>query len=93
MQAQGLAHRDLKPQNIFLTLSKSVKIGDFGSISWNPSEFGELLDTPYYLSPLPKQTLLTSQVAVQHNSFKSDVYSTNRRLARHFACFHQADHG
>ena len=75
MQAQGLAHRDLKPQNIFLTLSKSIKIGDFGSTSWNTSEFGELVGTPYYLSPLLKQALLTSQVAVQHNSFKSDVYS------------------
>lgn len=27
---QGLIHRDLKPQNIFMTSSKDLRIGDFG---------------------------------------------------------------
>ena len=75
MQAQGLAHRDLKPQNIFLTSSKSVKIGDFGSAAGTSYEFGDIVGTPYYLSPILKEALATSQVQVQHDPFKSDVYS------------------
>ena len=75
MQAQGMAHRDLKPQNIFLTSDKIAKIGDFGSASWSSTGFGELVGTPYYLSPLLKQAFHAHQTSVQHNVFKSDVYS------------------
>ena len=75
LQAQGLAHRDIKPQNIFLTKEKTVKIGDFGSASGSSSEFGYIVGTPYYLSPILKQAMATRQVQVQHNAFKSDVYS------------------
>jgi serine/threonine protein kinase len=75
MQDQNIAHRDIKPQNIFLTSSKSIKIGDFGSASGTSYEFRDLVGTPYYLSPILKQALATRQARVQHNPFKSDVYS------------------
>jgi serine/threonine protein kinase len=47
-------HRDLKSQNIFLTKSNQVKIGDFGisKVLENTSDFAKTsLGTPYYLSP------------------------------------------
>ena len=70
MQTQGLVHGNLKPQNIFLTSSKSVKIGGFGSTAGTSDD---VVSTPYYLSPILKQALVTWQV--QHDPFKSDVYS------------------
>lgn len=47
-------HRDLKSQNIFLTSTNQVKIGDFGisKVLENTSDFAKTsLGTPYYLSP------------------------------------------
>ena len=73
MQTQGIAHRDIKPQNIFLTTTKSIKIGDFGSASMG--DFGALVGTPYYLSPILKQALVNKQSAILHDPFKSDMYS------------------
>ena len=70
MQTQGLVHGNLKPQNIFLTSSKSVKIGGFGSTAGTSDD---VVSTPYYLSPILKQALVTWQV--QYDPFKSDVYS------------------
>jgi NIMA (never in mitosis gene a)-related kinase len=47
-------HRDLKSQNILLTKSNQVKIGDFGisKVLESTSDFAKTsLGTPYYLSP------------------------------------------
>ena len=74
MEQQGLAHRDLKPQNIFLS-NKSIKIGDFGSASAASLEFGSIVGTPYYFSPLLKQAFHAHQTSIVHDPFKSDVYS------------------
>jgi len=74
MQLQNLAHRNIKPANIYLSTMKIIKLGDFNSSSRISQACDSLVGTPYYFSPILKETLLGQSFA-QHNLFKSDVYS------------------
>ena len=58
--AQGIVHRDLKPSNIMLTFDQNVvklldlgiaKVSDAGSAETALTTAGQLLGTPYYMSP------------------------------------------
>lgn len=54
MHDRNILHRDLKTQNIFLTKSKIIKIGDLGiaRVLENTSDMATtLIGTPYYMSP------------------------------------------
>lgn len=80
---QELAHRDLKPHNIFVDASGKAKIGDFGSSKdyKSPSGLGQhtVLGTPLYLSPKIRiaysQFFTDPSIKVVHNVYKSDVFS------------------
>lgn len=61
-ETQGVAHRDLKPQNLFLSAEGLVKIGDFGSAAFSleRSMRNTLQGSPFFLSPELKQAYLNS---------------------------------
>jgi hypothetical protein len=68
----GVVHRDIKPQNIFLTNSGRIKLMDFGvsRLRTLPSftTGGQLIGTPKYMSP--EQVHHKSEV-----DHRSDIYS------------------
>nr|XP_054751079.1 serine/threonine-protein kinase Nek4-like isoform X2 [Lytechinus pictus] len=54
MHERNILHRDLKTQNIFLTKSKIIKVGDLGIarvLEGNNDMATTLIGTPYYMSP------------------------------------------
>lgn len=56
MHERGYAHRDVKPENIFLCADGTVRLGDFGIVFYNPPSEGKVSTThpcgsPEYVAP------------------------------------------
>ena len=74
--AAGLAHRDVKPENVLLGPAQSLKVADFGLARLlsdvTHTKSGLLIGTAAYLAP--------EQVAGGRADFRTDVYATGIML-------------
>jgi serine/threonine protein kinase len=78
-QDLGIAHRDIKPQNLFLDRG-TYKVGDFGSSKdlLRDKTLMTLAGTVLYLSPILRKCIREKYVV--HNPFKSDIFSLGLSL-------------
>jgi tRNA A-37 threonylcarbamoyl transferase component Bud32 len=68
--SRGVVHRDVKPDNIFVTDEGSVKLGDFGIAridSTSKTHAGTVLGTPSYMAP--------EQIRGETADARSDLYA------------------
>jgi serine/threonine-protein kinase len=74
--AAGIAHRDVKPENVLLGPAQSLKVADFGLARMladaTHTKSGLLIGTAAYLAP--------EQVAGGRSDFRTDVYATGVML-------------
>ena len=85
LESVGICHRDIKPTNLFLLENFQIKIIDFGESKEfvddddeedEHSAMATIRGTPQYLSPILWEAHVITQVKhVEHNMFKSDVFS------------------
>lgn len=74
---QGVVHRDVKPENVFLGPDGLVKLGDFGLArdqagDSSLSHPGQVLGTPYYMAP--------EQAAGKTADARADLYALGATL-------------
>ena len=77
-----IAHRDIKPENVLIFKNTIYKIADFGeakATKYN-NKINTLRGTDIYMSPLLYNGLKASKEDVQHNLYKSDVFSLGYTL-------------
>jgi serine/threonine protein kinase/tetratricopeptide (TPR) repeat protein len=70
--SEGVAHRDLKPQNVMLGKDDHVYVTDFGlakslGVADGMTQSGEMLGTPRYMAP--------EQVEAKHVDARTDIYA------------------
>ena len=77
LQTNHITHRDVKPQNIML-LNGIFKISDFGNAKVLKREgiiIQRVRGSELFMSPIVFKGYHSGVLQIQHNSFKSDVFS------------------
>jgi len=86
---KNVAHRDIKLENILIFKNKSEHMNKYGKFLYKLCDFGEaknyakyisnkhktLRGTELYMSPLLYNGLINEEAYVDHNAYKSDVFS------------------
>ena len=77
LQEKNIAHRDIKPQNILIFPQNIYKITDLGEAKMNLNYKRDktVVGSELFMSPLLYNGLKQNQNRINHNPFKSDVYS------------------
>ena len=74
-----IAHRDIKPENILVFKNRKYKLGDFGEAKSNKyrrnNARNTIRGTEMYMSPILFKSLQENKDDVQHDIYKSDVFS------------------
>lgn len=77
LQTKNICHRDIKPDNIFVTENEELKLADFGEGKLDSESKNTIRGTPSYLSPKLRELYLnnTELCKVDYDPFRSDPYS------------------
>ena len=76
LQRNNVAHRDIKPQNIFIYDNSKYSLADFDEITKieHKKEL-KVTGTELFMSPLLHNALREGATYIKHNAYKSDVFS------------------
>ena len=77
LQKKGIAHRDIKPQNILLFIGNIFKVADLGEAKNvnDENKHMTLRGSELYMSPILYERHKFKRKDVFHNAYKSDVFS------------------
>ena len=77
LKNNNISHRDIKPQNVLIFKNNTYKLADFGEAKEIKisKKLNTLRGTELYMSPKLYEGLKNNKNDINHDSYKSDVFS------------------